>query len=57
MKKTYMQPLTLVVKINAEQMICESNVSQRSTEITNDNKGGFTKADKYDDFDFSDDLW
>ncbi len=57
MKKTYMQPLTLVVKINAEQMICESNVNQRSTEITNENKGGFTKADKYDDFDSSDELW
>ena len=56
MKKIYKAPLTEVVKINAEQMICDSNVGVKTTAITNDNVGGFTIADK-DDEDFIDDLW
>lgn len=55
MKKIYTAPLTQVVKINAEQMICDSQVDIKTTAITNKNIGGFTIADK-DEEDF-DDLW
>ena len=46
MKKIYMQPLTEVVKINAEQMICQSLVDVYEG---NPDKTLF----KDDDFDFS----
>ena len=57
MKKIYMAPLTEVVKINAEQMICDSNVAQKTMEITNENVGEFVKADKDDFDDFDESLW
>ncbi len=52
MKKTYMQPLTKVVKVNAEQMICQSMQLKGSY-----NSSTMTIADKEDDSDSSDDLW
>lgn len=57
MKKIYTAPHTQVVKINAEQMICDSDVHIKATAITDDNKAGFTIADKDYDEDFGDDLW
>ena len=51
MKKTYIAPLTEVVKINAEQMICESVLQTYSG---NPQK---TLSKDDDDFDSSDDLW
>lgn len=55
MKKTYMQPRTEVVKVNAEQMICDSVMS---ISVNNYNSSTMEIADKEDeDFDFSDDLW
>lgn len=56
MKKIYTAPLTQVVKINAEQVVCNSPMDVKTTAITNDNVSGFTIADK-DDEDFVDDLW
>ena len=57
MKKIYMQPLTEVVKINTEQMICQS------LEIIEGNPDKFLMKDD-SDFDLSDgteinvnDLW
>lgn len=44
MKKQYKAPLTEVVKINAEQMICQSILVPGSTDGT-----GFTPADKEDE--------
>ncbi len=53
MKKIYIAPLTKVVKVNAEQMICQSAKLQGTF-----NSGKMTIADKEeDDFDSSDDLW
>ena len=52
MKKEYTAPRTEVVKINAEQMICESAKLQGTF-----NSKTMTIADKEDDFDSSDDLW
>ena len=52
MKKTYMQPLTKVVKVNAEQMICQSMQLKGAY-----NSSTMTIADKEDDSDSSDDLW
>ena len=54
MKKIYMQPLTEVVKINVEQMICESILKSGVTDGT-----GFTPAgkDDYDYEDFDSNLW
>lgn len=52
MKKTYMQPLTKVVKVNAEQMICQSAKLQGTF-----NSSKMTIADKEDDSDSSDELW
>ena len=49
MKKTYKAPLTEVVKINTEQMICASGdqiINAFETEITEDNVSGFTPAGK-----------
>ena len=57
MKKIYTAPLTEVVKINAEQMICDSDVHIKATAITDDNKAGFTIADKDDYDDDCGDLW
>ena len=53
MKKTYMAPLTKVVKVNVEQMICQSPAAPQMV------GGNATSAalDKEDDFDSSDDLW
>ena len=54
MKKTYMQPLTKVVKVNAEQMICASTNLYNATY----NSSTMTIADKEDDFeDFDESLW
>lgn len=53
MKKIYKAPLTQVVKVNAEQMICESFALNQSKEY---NSGSMTIADKEDE-DFVDDLW
>ena len=55
MKKIYMQPQTEVVKINAEQMICQSGFS-KSLNATKIDAGTYA-LDKDDDFDSSDDLW
>ena len=51
MKKTYKQPLTEVVKINAEQMICDSQLNTYSG-----NPQRTLSKDDYDS-DSSDDLW
>lgn len=53
MKKTYIAPLTAVVKINAEQMICDSQVRISGAKYN----GTATIESKDDDFDSSDDLW
>ena len=52
MKKTYKAPRTEVVKINAEQMICDSQVR-----IGSKYNGSATIESKDDDFNSSDDLW
>lgn len=52
MKKTYMQPLTKVIKINAETMICQSKVTLSKFSQSNN-----AALDKDDDFDSSDELW
>ena len=52
MKKTYIAPLTEVVKINAEQMICES-IQQKGDY----NSTTMTIAGKDDFDDFDEDLW
>ena len=52
MKKTYTAPLTKVVKINVEQMICDSQVR-----IGSKYNGSATIESKDDDFNSSDDLW
>ena len=50
MKKIYMQPLTEVVKIKAEQMICDSLNSYSGNPAIK-----LDKDDDYEDFDPS--LW
>ncbi len=55
MKKIYIAPLMKVVKINAEQMICQSGFS-KSLNATKVDAGTYA-LDKEDDFDSSDDLW
>jgi len=49
MKKTYITPLTEVVKINAEQMICDSPA------LTGTYSGG--KVLDKEDTDYDEDLW
>ena len=55
MKKIYKQPLTEVVKINVEQMICES-VTFNST-LNTDGSGGSKALSKDDYFENEEDLW
>ncbi len=52
MKKTYIAPLTEVVKINVEQMICES-IQQKGAYDPSD----MTIAGKDDFDDYDEDLW
>jgi len=52
MKKTYIAPLAEVVKINAEQMICESIAKQGDFR-----PGDMTIAGKDDFEDYDEDLW
>ena len=52
MKKTYIAPLTEVVKINAEQMICDSQISQGGPF---GGKAGDIQSK--DDYDYDEDLW
>lgn len=47
MKKIYMQPLTEVVKINVEQMICQS-LEVKKLVIDGENASDFIPADKED---------
>ena len=59
MKKIYMQPLTEVVKINTEQMICESisgvnNVSGLS--VTQEEFAG-GNTDAKEDWFYNNNLW
>ena len=56
MKKTYKAPLTEVVKINAEQMICESieNVNREINASSSVDAG--SALDKEDWF-YNNDLW
>ena len=57
MKKQYMAPLTEVVKINAEQMICESvNYTTKAADVKNTQEGGGYMLGK-DDVDYDEDLW
>ena len=51
-----MQPLTEVVNINTEQMICQS-LEVKSLEITNPSDQGFTPAGKEEDSYFDSNLW
>ncbi len=58
MKKQYMAPLTEVVKINAEQMICESvnyNTTKPANVSTPQEGGGYMLGK--DDVDYDEDLW
>ncbi len=52
MKKIYMAPLTEVVKINAEQMICQSQITQGGPF-----SGGSGDIQGKDDEEFDSDLW
>lgn len=58
MKKIYTAPRTFVVKINAEQMICQSMRinSSRKVDVSSQQAGGGFMLDK-EDFDSSDELW
>ena len=56
MKKIYMQPLTEVVKINIEQMICQS-LEVKALDISDPGSQGFTPADKEDNQFFDPNLW
>ena len=59
MKKIYMQPLTEVVKINAEQLICQSIAGVKSLDdldIAPEEYGGGT-PDFKEDYLIVDDLW
>ncbi len=56
MKKIYTAPLTKVVKVNAETMICQSRSVTLQSKSIDGSEGGFEKADK-DDFDDFGDLW
>lgn len=51
MKKTYIAPLTEVVKINAEQMICDSPALSNNVY-----QAGGKVLDK-EDADYDEDLW
>ena len=53
MKKIYKAPLTKVVKIQAEQMICESNTPTMYGRSAT--SAALEKEDDFDDFDES--LW
>ena len=55
MKKTYKAPLTEVVKINTEQMICQSSFSLSTTDTYN--KSTMTISDKDDYEDAEEGLW
>ncbi len=55
MKKTYIAPLTEVVKFNVEQLLTVSNFDVKANSISG-TEGGFVKADK-DDIDYEEDLW
>lgn len=56
MKKIYTAPLTQVVKVNAEQIICTSNYSMNTEVELGGGETGLQIADK-DDEDFFEDLW
>ena len=59
MKKVYMQPLTEVVKINAEQLICQSIAGVKTLDdldIASEEYGGGT-PDFKEDYLNVDDLW
>ena len=56
MKKIYNAPLTEVVMINAEQMICQSGSFTLSTEKEY-NSSTMTLADKEDNEYFDGNLW
>ena len=60
MKKTYTAPLTEVVKVNAEQMICQSPVNNVDG-LAGVTKGGTWAGGTVDDKDFdgevTDELW
>ena len=42
-KKIYVSPMAEVYDVQLD-MVCESTLGVRTTSITNDNKGSFTKA-------------
>ena len=57
MKKTYIAPLAEVVKINAEQMICESidKVNRAIDKSSTVSAGDALGKDDFEDYD--EDLW
>lgn len=56
MKKIYVAPLTAVVKIKAEQMICQSGGGRIVRDVKTEATSGNLDKD-YDDEDVFDDLW
>jgi len=54
MKKTYKAPLTEVVKINAEQLICQST---EQVTLSSTKYNGSAKIESKDDYDYDEDLW
>ena len=58
MKKIYMQPLTEVVKVNAEQMICQSQQLGVGSSVPTGNGNGVGVQSYDDDTDeFIEGLW
>ena len=53
MKKQYKQPLTEVVKVNAEQMLVESQFTLKGDSKYN----GTATIESKDDVDYDEDLW
>ena len=56
MKKTYNAPLTEVVRIKTEQMICQS-LEVKGQSITDSNISDFTPAGKEEDSYYDSNLW
>ncbi len=56
MKKTYKQPLTEVVRVNAEQIVCASPEGYEKTMgVTAKSGAAALSKDDYEDYD--EDLW
>ena len=58
MKKNYMQPLTEVVNVNAEEMICQSlTLGSNKYDGTSDILGKSRNNDYGEEDFFADDIW